>query len=415
MRQIQACLAVGTSLLAVVGCVSEVFLLENQPVGDVIEALTVSGSGSDSSAASSADASPSSLDPAPVASTDAQIQDFSGEVTGFGPYRLFDLGSGNRGDYWQVSANGPLSGPFIVVLLDANENLLMRMYLHYQSPLQLVLRDDTEQLLLGVMPPASGSGGSFRLRAKRTAGQPVPAARRQVVWLNFAGGDDLRVHTRDPISFPAFDAATIGEAYAGHTQEIKDLILQEMRADYAAYDVQIYSSDDGPPPVEGYSTVHFGGDESGLLGLADGVDNYNESPEQNALVYVDNFAAYWTMQLEPDEMAVMIANVASHELGHLIGLYHTKDPDDLMDTTGSAWDLAENQGFTRAPLEDTVFATGWEDSPVLLRQIVGSDPDADKAPARQKPAKWATYAAIRRYTQQELASACGTCLNLDHE
>ena len=59
---------------------------------------------------------------------------------------------------------------------------------------------------------------------------------------------------------------------------------------------------------------------------------------------MEAFASYGTMKLEPAEFAVAIANVASHELGHLLGLPY-EDPDDVMDTTGLAWDLAGEQWF----------------------------------------------------------------------
>ena len=337
---------------------------------------------------------------------------YSGSV-GDGDYRLFALGAGSRGDQWEIAADGLLASPFVLVLFDADQNLLMRTYMAYNRSLQHVLRADTDQVYLGIMPPIYGRGGSFNLSTSFQAGQSVPAPARQVVYLNFGEGSNVQVHSRDPVSFEPFDAAVIGEAYADHTQEMKEVIVEEVRADYAALDVVILSSDDGPPPQGVYSTVHFGAGEPGLLGLADNVDNYNADPSQNAMVYVENFAPYWTMQLTPDEMAVMLANVASHELGHLLGLYHTRDPDDLMDTTGSAWDLAENQSFLRGPLEPSVFATGWEDSPQLLAQTVGRKPGGSaKALAWRKSTM---YKPIRRFVGEELRYSCGTCLALDQE
>ena len=419
MRHFPVILATACAALAVIGCAPEALApdgVQGQDV-DVLNAVLTATTAENPPATADlpddAGGAPDSTDTAPTVA--AVSRTFSGNVGGDGDYQLFELGVGNPGDEWAISPTGSMSGPFIVVLFDSDENLLMRMFMSYSKPLRLVLREHSNQVYLGIMPPSGRNGGGFQLNASVETGRSVPAPAPQVVWLNFAAGNNIRVHTRDGVSFPAFDGGMLGEAYEGHTQLIKDAILREMRADYASYNVTISSSDDGPPPDGPHSTVHFGSDESGLLGLADNVDNYNQNPTQDAIIYVENFAPYWTMQLEPDEMAVMIANVGSHELGHLLGLYHTQDPDDIMDTTGSAWDLAENQSFIRGPLEPTVFATGWEDSPRLLEQIVGVNPDSAKSVAREKSAKSATYKAIRRFAQEELTYTCGTCLSLDHE
>ncbi|MFQ5805906.1 MAG: matrixin family metalloprotease [Phycisphaerae bacterium] len=416
MRQFSVLVVTALLARAVVGCAPPLLVAEDAHETDGFNTvLSVATELADTNDDPSAGNETSVADDSsPPAADTSRI--FSGNVNGDGGYRLFELGGGSAGDEWVVTASAPMSGPFVVVLLDADENLLMRTFMSYNNPLRHVLRAASGQVYLGIMPPSGGDGGSFRLKATLAPRQPVRAPGAQVVWVNFGAGRNVLVHRRDPISFAPFDGAMVGEAYAARTQEMKDVILQEMRADYAPYNVVITSSDDGPPPADVYSTVHFGGGESGLLGLADKVDSYNQDPAQNAIVYVENFAPYWTMQLEPDEMAVMIANVAGHELGHLLGLYHTQDPEDIMDTTGSAWELAENQRFMRGPLESSVFATGWEDSPRLLAQIVGENPNgAAKPEARQKSAKSATYKAIRRFARQELTCTCGTCLSLDHE
>lgn len=364
--------------------------------------------------AGAGDAATASDDSSTGQSAAGNVQVLKGNVTGSGNYKLYKLGAGRRGDCWEIVPDGALGSPFVVVLFDSQMNLLMRTYLSYHGALSHVLRAGTDEVYLGIMPPTQMEGGDFRLKTVFRTAQSVPGPARQTVYLNFGVGRNVRVHTRDPISFAPFDAAVIGNAYAGYTAAMKDVIYREMLADYTAYDIQILSSDDGPPPEGNFSTIHFGGKEPGLLGLADNVDNYNVNKTQTAVVYVENFAPYWTMGLTPEEMAIMIANVASHELGHLLGLYHTQDPADLMDTTGSAWDLAANQSFLRGRLERSVFATGYEDSPRLLTQILGSNKTSDSS----KSLSWRqldSYKALRKMVHDELEYQCGICQCLDCE
>jgi hypothetical protein len=60
-----------------------------------------------------------------------------------------------------------------------------------------------------------------------------------------------------------------------------------------------------------------------------------------------------------------------HELGHLLGLFHTRGADQLMDDTRSAWDLVGESKLDRAPLAETVFPMGMEDPGAVLARSVG--------------------------------------------
>lgn len=340
----------------------------------------------------------------------------NGSVSGRGNYQMFDLGAGGVGDQWTVSlANVAfLSRSFTVVLFDENYNLLMRAPVTNTAGLGHVLRRDTARVYLGIMPAFNSTGGDFKLAVRRAPNALVPAPQPQTVWLNFGDGGDVRVHGRGGINFAPFDAALLGEAYVGQTRTIKDTIVETIREDYAPYNVTIHTSDEGPPPAGAYSTVHFGGFDAGLLGLADEVDQYNQNPSQNAIIYVDTFADFASMQLTPTEMGLMIGNVGSHELGHLLGLYHTRNPTDVMDTTGSAWQLAGAQRFSRVELEQTVFPVGLENSPRRLEETVGLAPEtlaASKPPA--DAAKMKRRLLWRAWAAEEVRSGCGTCLELD--
>lgn len=339
-------------------------------------------------------------------------QVLEGTLSGRGTYQLFPIPDIAAGESWRIE--GIASGSFTVALFDADMNLLARAGTISAAPLLHVTRRATPHAFVGVMPSIGAGGGLFRLRVTRQGGQAIPAPRPQVIYLNFAGGEGVRVHTRGATSFPAFDAAVLGPAYEGVSQEVKSAAVATIREDYAPYNVTILSSDDGPPPSGvAYSTVHFGGADPSLLGLADNVDRYNQDLAQGAIVFVETFAAFASMELGPDEMGLMIGNVGSHELGHMLGLFHTANPDDVMDTTGTAWDLADAQSFLTVRLEPTVFATGSENSPRILEETVGLRPEGaalDLPPLRAKNAR---QKAIRRLAREQMRWSCGLCLNPD--
>ncbi len=375
-------------------------------------ATVVDSTGSITTADAGDDTVDSGDDGSPANSADeTQRWNASGQVSDGNRYRLFDLGDGWFADEWTVDVSGTSAGPFVVVLFDEQMNLLSRGFLSARGRMTHILRAHTPRVRLGVMIPSSGGGGSFSMVASRREGASVPAPNAALVWLNFSGASGVEIHGRDPVSFPAFDASMLGGAYAGQTVAMRAAIVQAMREDYASFAVTLVSSDESTEPTEPHATLHFGSDAPGLLGLADRVDAYNRRADEAAIIYANNFAIYETMQLSADEMAVMVANVASHELGHLLGLYHTQTVTDVMDTTGSAWDLAANQDFQRGELEATVFAVGMEDSPALLAYGVGLS--GVKAGSTGKWSHGIEFDRARAIAQSEIPHTCGTCLHLD--
>lgn len=358
--------------------------------------------------AENSDASQSSDQAAATGSNSVELID---RLNGYGDYRLYKLGASAPGDQWTVSLTKRGGAPLVVVLLDENQQLLMRQYVSSSTPLTHIVRSSTGETYVGVTTQAS-VGTDVSLLASRVRGLNIPGPRPQVVYLNFAGGQGVKVHNADPISFGAFDSAILGGDYAGQTAQFKRVILETLQTDYGPYNVTFYTSDSGPPPAP-YSVLHFGGYADALLGLADSVDSYNSLPSEEAVIYVESFATYAALRLTNDEMALMIGNVASHELGHLLGLYHTMNPTDVMDTTGTALDLAAQQAFSRAKLETSVFPTGFENSPVLLRYAVGDAPGGAAKPSTEKSAQLPMKIIMRRLARQELQSGCGTCMHLN--
>jgi hypothetical protein len=338
----------------------------------------------------------------------------SGRVVARGEYQLFELGAGHAGESWLVTDARVSLGrsPFAVALFDGNFELLRRDAVHADLPLEHVLRADADVLYLGVMPLPGNAGGDFEFEVTHEPGHAIPSAAPQLVWLNFGGASDVSVHARRGLSFGAFEAGMLGPAYADATAEIRAALVATMREDYAGYNVTITTSEEGPAPVEPHATIHFGANDDRLLGLADNVDQYNEDPWQTAVIYVEGFADFAVMGLSVEEMGQMVGNVASHELGHLLGLFHTQAPADVMDTTGTAWDLAGNQLFSRADLEASVFPYGYLNCPQRLAETVGHSATKPLAKAIQ-PERMARKAGLRALVRQELRGRCATCLHLD--
>lgn len=342
----------------------------------------------------------------------SEVTRLNGRVTG-AQYQLFELPPADPGDGWTIRATDPFARSFVVALFDQDLNLLKRESVEPGFGLQHLVRAQAAKVFAGVTPAYLDNGGSFDLRVSLSHGNPVPAPAAQRVYLNFAGGQGVAVHSRLPVSFGAFRGADLGAQYAAVTDAIVQTVVELVRADYAGYNVEVYSSNETAPPAAPYSTIHFGSDDAGLLGLADNVDEYNQSASQKAMIYVGAFRTFEHMRLSQEAMAVMVANVASHELGHLLGLYHTKDPADVMDTTGSVFDLTVDQSFVRAPLEAGVFPVGFENSPVRLEQTVGLRAGAEKSLSTSRAReKMRSYAALRRLIQEEMNYACGTCADL---
>ncbi|MFQ5491537.1 MAG: matrixin family metalloprotease, partial [Phycisphaerae bacterium] len=145
---------------------------------------------------------------------------------------------------------------------------------------------------------------------------------------------------------------------------------------------ELYPSFEGPAPAEPYSTVHFGSYDPNLLGVAENVDEYNLRAEQRAIVFVDTFSAFGVLDPSPEEIAQALANVTSHEIGHLLGLYHTQDAKGVMDITASLRQMMGDQFFGQSPLHPEVFAVGNQDAVPTLLANVGGDAALAKSAAQ---------------------------------
>jgi len=305
----------------------------------------------------------------------------NGWLTAAGAYDLYALGPGRVGDRWRI---GQLWPPFdsgvVLALFDEDLCLLARAGSPSSDPLDHVLRRDAASVFLGVTTACDAPGGAYWLQIRRSAGADVPPPRRQIVWLNFAGATDVSIGRYRHLSFGPFRGAMLGADSAGATAELKQVITDTLRGNYADYDVTVLTSDQVRQPAEPHAVIHFGGHSDTQLGVAADVDEYNAWPAQTAVVFVESFGQYATMPLTAGELGTMIGNVASHELGHLLGLYHVRQPDQIMAAaeTCSAADMARRQSFGLADLGACVFPVGQLNADMLLQDAVGLRPQQSR-------------------------------------
>lgn len=218
---------------------------------------------------------------------------------------------------------------------------------------------------------SGNNGGDYEGDVEIRRSQTIPAFTPQVLLLNFAGGT-ITIPDEGTFNFGPFDAADIDATYAGQTAVIQAKIIATVKQNFENFGIIIVTSDD--PPVDNtncvVSTMQFGAFSATKFGIAQDVDEANRNRCDDAIVFTNNFDKPFSPKPSVDGIAVAIGNVAAHEAGHLLGLNHTADVTDLMDTTGSASTLLADQEFKSAVLSPTIFPFGSQDGAALLNRVI---------------------------------------------
>ncbi len=312
----------------------------------------------------------------------------SGSIEAADDVDLFDLGPAMRGDRITIEVIGQNGINTAAALFDQHGDLIdanddKSYYGGLVDPfLSRVVRHDTDRLYAGVAVSrarhfANQQGrydsGTYSLKVTRLPGQQPVDPRPQVVYLDFAGGATVQIGLEPLTTMAPFEAERISFRFAGQTDYIADLLVEHMRQDFAAYNVTLVDSRYSARPSGAVSTLYFGNFNSQFLGLADNVDTDNANLTQEAIIYTEDLSMYEGLFPTAEETAQALANIASHELGHLLGLEHTREALDCMATAATARQVYENDcAFQRSLMQEDVFPVGWQNGAQLLLWNIGS-------------------------------------------
>ncbi len=293
---------------------------------------------------------------------------------------IYDLGPVVSGDriYVEMSHDDSLQ-PALGLFDEHGSSLLVNDHRNaYQgskdSFLDVSLRRATDHCYVVVSATPGYDGfGDYTLIASSTHEGTPDAPRPDVILLEFDGGENVRIASRTPINVPVFDAANISTKYNGETDEMVKKIVRKVRDDFEGLNVTILSTSEGAVFEEGMTQVFYGTYDAELLGVSDSVDEFNSEFAQQAVIFTDTFSVFMSLDPSVEEMAQTIANVTSHEIGHLLGLVHTRDVTSIMDISAGLRELMQDQHFAHARLHQQVFPVGSQNAMYMLFDITGGN------------------------------------------
>ena len=309
------------------------------------------------------------------------VAGLQGTISTLGDLDVFRLGAVSAGDRLIVDAMTPGSSLDVALaVFDDEERLVFynddRTPTNFDAYIDWVVRHGGESYYLVVAASAfagtNQTTGTYLVDVTLEPDGDVPPPVGQVLLLNFDGGT-VELPGLGTKTILPFEAGAIGSAYAGQTETMKQAIREVCVQNFQRFDVGVVTSDD-PPPAQSieFSTIFFGGFSAGAFGIADSVDAYNQDFCDDAIIYTESFGPrVFSFTPTASELALAIANVASHEAGHLLGLNHVDDDRDLMDDRSPADAFIFDQEFMQAPLSTDLMSLGTQDGVLLLTEIVG--------------------------------------------
>lgn len=293
--------------------------------------------------------------------------------------QIFDLGPLSEGDRIDVRL---LSVPgyrpnfdqdqYSVMLFDASLELFAWFQKQafvptstlFSPDIRLVAARNTASLYVVV-----DTGSSIDVRIQRAFGL---TKRAQRIFLDFRGGADIRVSRAGPFTFGPLRAPDLDDNFTdAETTQLRSQITETVRSYYAPWNVDVVSSDEGSPPSQPFQTIYFGAFAPFLFGIADYIDPRNATLAGSAIVLTDSIAAAFP-DATLDFFGSFLGLVATHEAGHVLGLRHVANSEDIMNSGGP--DLNADAQFRNSPIQPLEIpngAIGTQNEPQLLEDIIG--------------------------------------------
>lgn len=320
-----------------------------------------------------------------VAVFDAErIARLQGSVAVIGDLDVFRIGALSPGDRVVIDADTGTSPLDVsVAIFDAAERLVANNDDRLGEPSRFLdsyvdwtVRHASDPYYLVVSHSAFATvgrrTGTYRIDVRVTTGFEAPPPVRQVLLLNFEGGE-VDSPVLGSMTLAPLDAADISTVYRGQTQMLKESIREVMEQNLERFDVLVLTTGDAPPPVgTPFSTIYFGGFDRLAFGISENVDLNNADFCDDALIFSDSFEpGVFSFTPTLEELALAIGNVAAHEAGHLLGLNHVSNDRAIMDDQSATDAFIADQEFMEAPLSRDIMAIGTQDAVLLLNETVG--------------------------------------------
>ncbi len=303
---------------------------------------------------------------------------FSGSIAGSRDIDVFALGQLSAGDrvFIDVQQTSGNLDP-VAAIFDSREYLIA--FNDDREPdasnlnpqLDVVIRGDTGEYFVGIIAyPGSTTTGAYQVVVRITPDFGVPLPTQQVVYLDWQGGNNIVIPNVGAYNLPAFSATDIGLS-ASQTESLKDRVQAIVQARYGGLNLVVLNSDDDLRPAVAHSSVYFGGSNARAFAISEKIDTFNEDAADDTIIFTGSYIGAFSGTPTFEQMAQALGNTIAHEVGHLLGLVHTADCNDLMDSTCSNNRLLSPQEFSTAVLDTSVFPFGFQDSAEILEWLLG--------------------------------------------